>query len=331
MLDLRRREFITLLGGAAAAWPLAAHAQQPAMPVIGYIGANSLDVSAAAVDAFHQGLHEVNYVEGRNVAIEFRWAEGQYDRYSSFAADLVRRQVNVIVATGGITPVRAAMAATSKIPIVFVVGVDPVRERLVVSLNRPGGNLTGVTTLNAELGPKRLEVIHELVPTASLIAVLVNPANLLVEPLVRDLEVAARRMGIQIHILQASTEGEINTAFASLRQLQPGALMIGTDPFFNTRSRQLGALAVRHTMPTIYQYREFAVAGGLMSYGLVNTTDPNCLVGAYTGRILRGEKPTDLPVQQATKVEMFINLKTAKALGLEVPPTLLARADEVIE
>ena len=326
---MRRREFITLLGGAAAAWPLAARGQQPAMPVIGLLG--NAQPAAASMSAFRQGLKEAGYVEGQNVAIEFRWAEGQYDRYPDFAADLVRHPVSVIVATGGITPVRAAMAATSKIPIVFLVGVDPIREGLVVSLNRPGGNLTGVTTLNAELGPKRLELIHELVPTASVIAVLVNPANLLAEPLVRDLGAAARRMGLRIHVLQASTEGELETAFASLRQLQAGALLIGTDPFLNTQSKQLGALAVRHAMPTIYQYREFATAGGLMSYGMVNTTDPNRLVGAYTGRILRGEKPSDLPVQQSTKIELIVNLKTAKALGLTVPLPLLARADEVIE
>jgi putative ABC transport system substrate-binding protein len=328
MSEMMRREFITLLGGGAVAWPSVILAQQP-IPVIGYLG--NAKPAATSMTAFRQGLSEADYVEGQNLTIEFRWVDGQYDRYPDLAADLVRRQVSVIVTTGGITPVRAALGATSKIPIVFLVGVDPVREGLVVSMNRPGGNLTGVTTLNAELGPKRLELIHELVPTASLIAVLVNPANLLAEPLLRDLEVAGRRMGIQIHALQASTEGELDAAFAGLRQLQAGALMIGTDPFLNAQSKQLGALAARYAIPTIYQYREFAAAGGLMSYGMVNLTDPNRLVGAYAGRILKGEKPSDLPVQQPTKIELIVNLKTAKALGLEVPPTLLARADEVIE
>ena len=330
---MRRREFITLLGGAAVApamlWPLPTRAQQAAMPVIGHLG--NAQPAAASMSAFRQGLKEAGYVEGQNVAMEYRWVEGQYERYPDFAADLVRHSVSVIVASGGITPVRAAMAATSKIPIVFLVGVDPIREGLVVSLNRPGGNLTGVTTLNAELGPKRLELIHELVPAANLIAVLVNPANLLAEPLVRELGAAANRMGIRIHVLQARTEDELETAFASLRQLQAGALVIGTDPFLNSQSKRLGALAVRHAMPAIYQYREFATAGGLMSYGMVNTADPNRLVGAYTGRILRGEKPSDLPVQQSTKVELVLNLKTAKALGLTIPPSLLGRADEVIE
>jgi putative ABC transport system substrate-binding protein len=326
---LKRREFIKLFGGAAAAWPLAAEAQQKAMPLIGYLG--NAKPAAASMTAFRQGLSEAGYVEGQNLTIEFRWVEGQYGRYPDLAADLVRRQVSVIVVSGGITPVRAALGATSKIPIVFLVGVDPVREGLVVSMNRPGGNITGVTTLNAELGPKRLELIHELVPTASLIAVLVNPANLLAEPLLRDLEAAGRGMGIQIHALQASTEGELDAAFASFRQLHAGALMIGTDPFLNTQSKQLGSLAARYAIPTIYQYREFAAAGGLMSYGMINTTDPNRLVGAYAGRILKGEKPADLPVQQPAKIELIVNLKTAKALGLEVPPTLLARADEVIE
>ena len=295
-------------------------AQQTAMPVIGYLG--NAKPAAASMTAFRQGLSEAGYVEGQNLTIEFRWVEGQYRQYPDFAADLVRRQVSVIVVTGGITPVRAALGATSKIPIVFLVGVDPVREGLVVSMNWPGGNITGVTTLNAELGPERLELIHELVPTASLIAVLVNPADLRGAFATRPRGSRSRHGHSDLRAA-SDTEGELDAAFASFRQLHAGALMIGTDPFLNTQSKQLGSLAARYAIPTIYQYREFAAAGGLMSYGMINTTDPNRPVGAYAGRILKGEKPSDLPVQQPAKIELIVNLKTAKALGLAVPPTLL--------
>jgi putative ABC transport system substrate-binding protein len=329
MLGIRRREFITLLGGAAA-WPIAARGQQ-AMPVIGFLGAASLHEYEPFVAGFHRGLNQVGFVEGRNVAVEYRWAEDQYDRLPVLATDLVRRSVTVIF-TGGSTPATlAAKGATSIIPIVFFVGGDPVDMGLVPSLAYPGGNLTGVTNLAAEVGPKRLELLHELVPGAATVAALINPtspAQANVQS--QALQEAAGKIGLQLHILHASTEAEIESAFTNLIQLRAGGLVIGPDVFFNTRDGQLAELALRHGIPAIYQYREFTAAGGLMSYG-TNLAEMFRLAGIYTGRILKGEKPADLPVQQATNIELILNLKTAKALGLTVPLTLLGRADEVIE
>jgi putative tryptophan/tyrosine transport system substrate-binding protein len=324
---MRRREFITLLGGAAMAWPLGARAQQPAMPVIGFLNSESPDLFAYLVRAFQQGLSETGYVEGSNVAIEYRWADGQYDRLPALVADLIRRQVTVIAANSP-APVMAAKAATITI---FATGYDPVAAGLVASLARPGGNLTGVTTLTAEVGPKRVELLHEVMPAATSIGLLVNPAaGSLRETITTDLQAAARKRGLQFHLLHANTVRDFDTVFATLAQLRVGGLVIGSDPFFNSQSEQLAALAIRHAMPAIYQYREFAAAGGLMSYG-GSLTDMYRQVGVHTGRILKGEQPADLPVQQTTKVELIINLRTAKALGLTMPLTLLGRADEVIE
>jgi putative ABC transport system substrate-binding protein len=325
---MRRREFIAILGSTAATWPLAARAQQAALPVIGFLNSASPAPYARMVTAFRQGLNETGYVEGRNAAIEFRWAEGHYDRMPAMAAELIRRQVAVIWAN---TPgVQAAMAATTTIPIVFTVASDPVKDGLVASLNRPGGNVTGVTLLGVEVASKRLDLIHELVPTATIMALLVNPASPLAETTSRELQAASRSLGLQLRVLNASNAGDIEVAFAALEQMQAGALVIGSDPLFSSRSEQLAALTIRHAVPTIFQDREFAAAGGLMSYGS-DIADSYRLAGAYVGRILKGEKPADLPVQQATKVELYINMKTAKTLGLTFPVTLLGRADEVIE
>jgi putative ABC transport system substrate-binding protein len=299
------------------------------MPVIGFLAGGSPDTDAIRVRAFRQGLSETGHVEGKNVAIEYRWAEGQYDRCPALAADLVRRQVSVIVAIDT-SPALAAKAATKLIPIVFRVGSDPVAAGLVASLNRPGGNLTGVTNLALEVGSKRLELLHEAVPTATVMALLANPTSPFAETLSRDAQAAARSLGLQLHFLHASTEHDIDRVFATLVQLRAQGLVIGTDAFFNTRSGQLAALALQHAMPTVYQFREFAAAGGLMSYG-PSFSDGYREVGIYTGRILKGEQPANLPVQQSTKIELIINLKTAKALGLTVPLPLSGRADEVIE
>ena len=328
---MKRREFITLLGGAAAAWPLAAQAQQPAMPVIGFLGAESPDRWASRTRALHQGLGETGYVEGRNVAIEYRWAAGQNDRLPALAADLVRGRAKLIVTPGSTPAALAAKAATKTVPIVFYVGGDPVELGLVASLNRPGGNLTGVTTLTSEVGPKRLQLLYELVPTATIVALLVNPTNPdLAEPATKDLQAAARTLGVQLHVLHASAERDFDAVFSSLVQQRVSALVIVNDALFSTRVEQLAVLAIRHAVPAVYQFREFVAAGGLMSYG-TGFIDAFRQVGVYTGRILGGEKPADLPVQQTTKAELIINLKTAKALGLTVPTALLVRADEVIE
>jgi ABC-type uncharacterized transport system substrate-binding protein len=326
----RRRTFITLLGGAAA-WPLAARAQQSAMPVVGYLDAGSPTGSAHFVAAFREGLSKAGHFEGSNIAVEYRWADGRNDRLRELAADLVRRQVTVIATPGSTAAALAAKAMTSTIPIIFTTGADPIAAGLVPTLNRPGGNVTGVATLNLEVGPKRLEVLHELVPSARSVALLVNPTNpVLTEPLLRDAQAAARALGLQLHVLYARNDAEIEATFAALHGLQAGGLVVGSDQFFNSRTAQIATLALQHSIPTVYQYREFTAAGGLVSYG-ANLTEAFQLAGIYTGRILNGEKPSDLPVQQSTRLELIINLKTAKALGITVALPLLARADEVIE
>jgi putative ABC transport system substrate-binding protein len=323
-----RREVISLIGGAVTAWPLAAGAQQKAMPVIGYLVSGSPRPNAPNVAAFREGLSEAGYVEGKNVAIEYRWAEGNYDRLPPLAANLVDLKVDVMVAGGA--AVLAARDATSTIPIVFFGGGDPVAAGWATSLARPGGNLTGFSILVGELMPKRLELLSELVPQAGVIALLVNPNSAAAEGQTRDVQKAARAKGVQLSILKASTESEIDAAFASLVQLQAGALLVGADPFFNSRREKLVALSARFAVPAIYEWREFAELGGLISYG------PSQMglwrqVGIYAGRILNGTKPADLPVQQPTRFELVVNLKTAAALGLTVPPSILARANEVIE
>jgi putative tryptophan/tyrosine transport system substrate-binding protein len=328
---VRRREFITLIGSAAGAWPLAARAQQSAMPVIGVLSAEWPNLFTDRLRAFRDGLSETGYVEGRNLAIEYRWAEGRNDRLPELAAELVRRHVTTIVAAGTTPGALAAKSATTTIPIVFYVGADPIEVGLVTSLSRPGSNVTGVVTLNVEVAAKRLELLHEVVPKATIVALLINPSNTaLADTLTRDLEAAAHTLGLELHVLHASSEREIDTAFETLARLRAGALVIGADAMFNSRSHQLAALTLRYAVPAIYQFREFVSAGGLLSYGstVADTYRP---LGVYTGRILKGERPQDLPVQQATRVELIINMKTAKVLDLMVPLPLLGRADEVIE
>jgi ABC-type uncharacterized transport system substrate-binding protein len=331
MSDMRRREFITLIGGAAAAWPLAARAQQPAMPVIGFVHPASPDLIADRLRAFRQGLKDTGYVEGENVAIEYRWADEQIDRLPVLVAELVRRQVTVIAAVGGNIPVFAAKAATTTIPIVFAIGEDPVGLGLVASLARPGGNLTGVNFLATELTAKRLELQRELMPTSGRVAVLLNMANAAnAESTLREVESAARAIGLQTQVLNASTSREIDAAFVALVRERPDSLFVGGDPFFNSRRMQLVLLATRHALAATYASRDYAIGGGLMSYG-PNFSDAFRQVGVYTGRILKGTKPADLPVVQSSKFELVINAQAARVLGLELPPMLLARADEVIE
>ena len=326
---MRRRDFIAALGGAAA-MPFAAHAQQT-LPVVGYLGSESPQPFASRLNAFRQGLASTGFVEGRNVAIEYRWAESRYDRLPALAAELARANVNVISTPGNLTSTLAARSATTKIPIVFETGADPVAAGLVASLNRPGGNLTGITSLNAQVGPKRLELLHELSPSTAVFALLVNPANPRnAEAVAQELQKAAETLKLKLHILRASTEGEFEGVFAQVRQLGAGGLVISNEIYYAMRSDLLGAMAQRHAVPAAHQSAEFARAGGLLGYG-GDVMESHRQAGVYTGRVLKGEKPADLPVQQVTKVQMTINLKAAKALGLVVPLSMASRADEVIE
>jgi putative tryptophan/tyrosine transport system substrate-binding protein len=327
---MRRREFMALLGTAAAAWPLAGRAQQPRMPVIGYLGPESPGPFASRVRAFRDGLAENGYVEGRNLAIEFRWAEGRYDRLPALAADLASQQVAVLVAPGGAPVALAAKSATASIPIVFEMGGDPVALGVVGSLNRPEGNLTGVSSLSVEASAKRLEVLQEVFRPATVVGAVANPTSPTAAAQVRNLKTAAEALGLQLHVLHASTEQHFDAVFASLRELRASGLVFTSDPFFANRSQQLADLAVRHAVPAITQSRDFTIAGGLMSYG-GSFVQSHRQAGVYAGRILKGDKPADLPVQRITKLELLINLKTARSFGITLPLSLLARADEVIE
>jgi putative tryptophan/tyrosine transport system substrate-binding protein len=327
---MRRREFIKVIAGSAAAWPLAAHAQQP-QPVIGFLSSASPQVYSDRLRAFRQGLKEAGYVEGQNVQIEFRWAGAQNDQLPTLAADLVRRQVGVIVAAGGTPSALAAKAATSSIPIVFAIAADPVEVGLVASVNRPGGNLTGVANLNVEVGPKRLELLREMVPAATTVAVLLDATSPTIsDAFLNGLKTAAPTFGLQLQVLRASTEREIEAVFATLQQKRAGALVIGPSTLFNALTEQLAKLSLRYAVPTIYQFRPFVAAGGLASYGS-DETEYYRLVGVYAGKVLNGEKPANLPVLQTTKIELIVNLKTAKTLGIAVPQSVQSRADEVIE
>jgi putative ABC transport system substrate-binding protein len=330
MLDLRRRQFITLIGGAAAAWPLAVRAQQPAMPVIGFLSSVGRNDRPHLTDAFGRGLSDAGYVEGRNVTIEYRFADNQHDRLPALAAELVGRKVTMILATGGGNSILAAKAATTTIPIVFTLGGDPVQQGYVASLNRPGGNVTGISWFGALLAAKALGLLHEFMPSAAVIALLVNSKLPEAARTLSDAQEAARALGLHLLVLNASTPGEINAAFAALVERRAGALLVGGDAYLTTRRQQIVSLAAYVAIPAMYPNREFMMEGGLMSYGN-DTIEAYRRAGLYAARILRGEKPADLPVDQATKFEFLINLKTAKVLGIEVPPTLLARADEVIE
>jgi putative tryptophan/tyrosine transport system substrate-binding protein len=324
---MRRRDFIKVVAGSAAAWPIAARAQQPALPVVGFLNLASAQNYARQAAAFLKGLGEAGYVDGQNVRIEYRWADGQIDRLPALAADLVRRQVNVIAATGT-QGALAAKKATTTIPIVFEIGTDPIKAGLVSSLDRPGGNITGITQLNVEVAPKRLELLHELLPKTSVMALLVNPTDHSFEN--SEMQAAARNLGVELHIVNASSERDFEPAFADLARLGAGALLIGSSAYFVAHQEQLAELTMRHAVPAVFENRQFVAAGGLMSYG-GSLADSYHLTGVYTGRILKGEKPADLPVQRGVKVELYINLKSAKTLGVSVPNTLAGRADELIE
>jgi putative ABC transport system substrate-binding protein len=328
MTCMKRRDFITLLGGAAATWPLAARAQQPVMPVIGYLHSASPEPYSPMIAAFRQGLAEAGYVDGQNVTIDYRWAEGQFNRLPALAAELVARRPAILVAGGGDVSAVAAKAATTTVPIVFTIGADPVGSGLVSNLSRPSGNLTGVTFFTITLGPKRLELLRELLPKAGKIAMLVNPKSL--NPDAKEVQEAAHALGQSVHVLEAASEGDVDMAFRSLAQERDDALIVVSNPLFTSRREQIVALANYHRVPAIYPLREYVASGGLVSYG-ASIKDAYRQSGVYAGRLLKGAKPSDLPVLQPTKFELVVNLKTAKALGLDVPATVLARADEVIE
>jgi putative ABC transport system substrate-binding protein len=329
-IGIGRRQFMSALGGTALAWPLSAHAQQTVMPVIGLLHPGSSSEFVDFVAAFRKGLSQTGFVEGQNLAIEYRWADNHYERLPALAAELVRHQVTVIAAIGGAAPAKAAKAATTTIPIIFIAAGYPVKDDLVSSLNRPGGNLTGLSLLNLAVAGKRLELLHELIPKATLVDVLVNPTNPQTAPELEQLDVAARSLRLQTRVHNVSNTDELLTAYAALVQDKAAALLVVSDPLFTSQRNEMVALAARHAIPTVYQYREFATAGGLMSYG-TNLVDAYRQSGVYTGKVLKGIKPADLPVEQVTKFEMIVNLKAARALGLEVPTSILLSADEVIE